>query len=67
MGTLVFVMGTRQESIEKDIRGINELESLDVTAKARNELNDLQEISLMCNILRPYVLVKSSSVFPFLR
>ncbi|CAN5555255.1 hypothetical protein BH18THE2_BH18THE2_37120 [soil metagenome] len=48
LGSLVSVMGTRQDSPEKIIRWINELESLDVTAKVQNELNDLQEISSIC-------------------
>lgn len=38
-------MATRQESPEKDMWWVNELESLGVTVKALNELNNVQETS----------------------
>ena len=37
-------MGTRQESPEKDIWWINELESLGVTAKPRNNLQEISSL-----------------------
>ena len=38
-------MATKQENPQKDSWWINELESLGVSPKARNELNNIQETS----------------------
>ena len=36
-------MATKEEEIQKDTWWLNELESLGVTPKVKNELNDMQE------------------------
>ena len=36
-------MATEEEEIQKDTWWLNELESLGVTPKVKNELNDMQE------------------------
>ena len=37
------IMATKEEEIQKDTWWLNELESLGVTPKVKNELNDMQE------------------------
>jgi hypothetical protein len=50
-------MGTRQESPEKDIWWMNELESLGVTAKPRN---DLQEISRLIENIKQILITHTN-------
>lgn len=45
-------MATKQENQEKDNWWINELESLGVSVKVRNELNDTQETSNLAENLK---------------
>jgi hypothetical protein len=44
----------QQENIQKDTWWVNELESLCVSPKVRNELNDIQETSNPTEILNNY-------------
>ena len=45
-------MATKQEYPQKDNWWLNELESLGVSPKARNELNDIQETSNLAENLK---------------
>jgi hypothetical protein len=45
-------MATKQENPQKDSWWINELESLGVSVKVRNELNDIQETSNLAENLK---------------
>jgi hypothetical protein len=45
-------MATKQENPQKDNWWINELESLGVSVKVRNELNDTQETSNLAENLK---------------
>ncbi|HZB98778.1 MAG TPA: hypothetical protein VE226_02115 [Nitrososphaeraceae archaeon] len=45
-------MATKQENPQKDSWWINELESLGVSVKVRNELNDTQETSNLAENLK---------------
>ena len=45
-------MATKQENPQKDSWWLNELESLGVSPKARNELNDIQETSNLAENLK---------------
>jgi hypothetical protein len=45
------IMATK-EGIQKDTRWLNELESLGVTPKVKNELNDIQETSNLAEYLK---------------
>jgi hypothetical protein len=45
-------MATKEEGIQKDTWWLNELESLGVTTKVRNELNDIQETSNLAENLK---------------
>jgi flagellin-specific chaperone FliS len=45
-------MATKEEGIQKDTWWLNELESLGVTPKVKNELNDIQETSNLAENLK---------------
>jgi hypothetical protein len=45
-------MATKEENIQKDTWWLNELESLGVSPKAKNELNDIQETSNLAENLK---------------
>jgi hypothetical protein len=45
-------MATKEEEIQKDTWRLNELESLGVTPKVKNELNDIQETSNLAENLK---------------
>ena len=45
-------MGTKQENLQKDSWWTNELESLGVSVKVTNELNDTQETSNLAENLK---------------
>jgi hypothetical protein len=46
------IMATKEEGIQKDTWWLNELESLGVTPKVKNELNDIQETSNLAENLK---------------
>jgi hypothetical protein len=45
-------MATKQENLQEDTWWLNELESLGVSPKVRNELNDIQETSSLTENLK---------------
>jgi hypothetical protein len=45
-------MATKEEGIQKDTWWLNELESLGVSPKVKNELNDIQETSNLTENLK---------------
>jgi hypothetical protein len=45
-------MATKQENIQKDSWWINELDSLGVSVKVRNELNNIEETSSLAENLK---------------
>ena len=45
-------MATKQENIQKDSWWINELDSLGVSAKVRNELNNIEETCSLAENLK---------------
>ena len=45
-------MATKQENLQKDSWWINELESLGVSPKVKNELNNIQETSNLAENLK---------------
>ena len=45
-------MATKQENLQKDNWWINELESLGVSVKVRNELNNIEETSSLAENLK---------------
>jgi hypothetical protein len=45
-------MATKEEEIQKGAWWLNELESLGVSPKAKNELNDIQETSNLAENLK---------------
>jgi flagellin-specific chaperone FliS len=45
-------MATKEEEIQKDAWWLNELESLGVSPKVKNELNDIQETSNLAENLK---------------
>ena len=45
-------MATKEEGIQKDTWWLNELESLGVTPKVKNELNDIEETSNLAENLK---------------
>ena len=45
-------MATKQENLQEDNWWLNELESLGVSPKVRNELNDIQETSSLTENLK---------------
>jgi hypothetical protein len=45
-------MATKEEGIQRDTWWLNELESLGVDPKAKNELNDIQETSSLAENLK---------------
>ena len=45
-------MATKEEGIQKDTWWLNELESLGVSPKVKNELNDIQETSNLAENLK---------------
>jgi hypothetical protein len=45
-------MATKQENLQKDSWWINELDSLGINVKVRNELNDTQETSSLAENLK---------------
>jgi hypothetical protein len=45
-------MATKQENIQRDSWWLNELESLGVSPKVTNELNDIQETSNLAENLK---------------
>ena len=49
---VITIMATKQENPQKDSWWINELESLGVSVKVRNELNDTQETSNLAENLK---------------
>ncbi|HKI08394.1 MAG TPA: hypothetical protein VKA09_08365 [Nitrososphaeraceae archaeon] len=51
-GFVITIMATKQENPQKDSWWINELESLGVSVKVRNELNDTQETSNLAENLK---------------
>ena len=51
-GFVITIMATKQENPQKDSWWINELESLGVSVKVRNELNDIQETSNLAENLK---------------
>jgi len=51
-GFVIAIMATKQENPQKDSWWINELESLGVSVKVRNELNDTQETSNLAENLK---------------
>ena len=55
-GFVITIMATKQENPQKDSWWINELESLGVSVKVRNELNDTQETSNLAENLKQYIL-----------
>ena len=46
------IMATKEEGIQKDTWWLNELESLGVSPKVQNELNDIQETSNLAENLK---------------
>jgi hypothetical protein len=50
LGSLI--MATKEEGIQKYTWWLNELESLGVTPKVKNELNDIQETSNLAENLK---------------
>jgi (p)ppGpp synthase/HD superfamily hydrolase len=51
-GVIVIIMTTKQENPKKVNWWLNELESLGVSPKVRNELNDIQETSNLAENLK---------------
>ena len=51
-GFVITIMATKLENPQKDSWWINELESLGVSVKVRNELNDIQETSNLAENLK---------------
>jgi DNA repair ATPase RecN len=51
-GISKYNMATKEENIQKDTWWLNELESLGISPKAKNELNDLQETSNLAENLK---------------
>jgi hypothetical protein len=45
-------MATKQENLQEDTWWLNELESLGLSPKVRNELNDIQEMSSLTENLK---------------
>jgi hypothetical protein len=45
-------MATKEEGIQRDTWWLNELESLGVSPKGKNELNDIQETSNLAENLK---------------
>ena len=45
-------MATKEEETQKDTLWLNELESLGVSPKVKNELNDIQETSSLAENLK---------------
>jgi hypothetical protein len=45
-------MATKEEGIQRDTWWLNELESLGVSPKVQNELNDIQEASSLAENLK---------------
>jgi hypothetical protein len=54
-------MATKEEEIQKDAWWLNELESLGVSPKVKNELNDIQETSNLAENLKRAFYLKSDS------
>jgi hypothetical protein len=46
------IMATKEEWIQKDTWWLNELESLGVTPRVKNELNDIQETNNLAENLK---------------